>query len=345
MKLLAILLALLCAGPALAAPPPGGTGATALSYSGPCDAVSCAEGWSVAYGLSSSYNGNLFRIAVISSPSTVEDIGQTAAHTANLSGVQSFCGGSYSGCAISIIYAQVQGSSNNLVPSVFNAPNGPNCSAGGLTCACVLTIDSATGLPIIPLNQNPAHCEYTLTSDGTATGITGGSSTSVSAAMAGQTVQTAAMCCGAFLISHAYNAADTPGTDFGLNFQYSNTGSFVNCPSAGVSCLFPDLESNTTPVGISLGSAQSYVFGFLSWNESANTISGSVDNRASWTATTPPSSMNPGTHVHMGGGGDLSQPAPFNFFEGYFFNSALTATQQTALFNSVTQRYPAASFP
>jgi hypothetical protein len=50
---------------------------------------------------------------------------------------------------VSKIYAQIHSGSNDLVPGVFNAPYGPNCSTGGYTCAAKFIVETATGLPIL----------------------------------------------------------------------------------------------------------------------------------------------------------------------------------------------------
>jgi hypothetical protein len=321
------------------------------SYSGPCDVITggCAEAWSVDRAMTSAYSGPLLQIALFSSPSMTTNITQTGAHAANMSGVLSFCGGTYSNCAISIIYAQIQGTGNNSVPSVFNAnPFGPNCSGGGLNCACPLQVNGTTGLPQVPLDSTTfsgLNCEYTLASDGTATGITGGNSSSVSEFFTGTAVQVAAQCCATVLISHAYNGADTPGTDFGMGFQYTNTGSFGNCVSANVFCQLLDIESNTLPAGNSLGSSVLNVIGFASWNEPANIVSGEVNGHLSWTPQIPQSSMNPSTHVHFGGGGDLSQPAPSIMFDVAFTNNANASGDQAAYQANTEAFFSGLTFP
>jgi hypothetical protein len=48
---------------------------------------------------------------------------------------------------------------------------GPDCSAGGFTCAAHFTIESADGLPIL---TTVAPQEYASNGDGYATGIDGG---------------------------------------------------------------------------------------------------------------------------------------------------------------------------
>jgi hypothetical protein len=340
-----------------------GGGSSAPAYAGICDTIAggCAEGWSMTRAVTSSYSGPLFQVALYSSPSTTMDIRQTTGHLADMTGVLSFCGGSYGNCAISKMYAQIRGHANDAVPSVFNnAYNGPYCLSAGasLACACPLVINPTTDLPELDLDTSPlianfGPCEYTLSGDAAAVGITGGSASDTSVLLVGKSVQIAAQCCGAFMIAHAYNAPATPGTDLGLGIQYSNTGAWVNCPSANIFCLQPDIENNINPVGASLGSSPADVVAMVSWAHFTNLLSGVVNGHQAWTPQNPPPArgqttpitMNPGTRVHFGGGGDLSQPAPFNFFEGILTNSVISSPDYSAALANVGAAYPNLSFP
>src|SRR6185369_4186957 len=138
-------------GPAPSAGTSGG-GATSPTYQGPCDLLSggCAEAYSVTRAMTASYKGPLFQLGLAADKNAKTlDIGQTDAHTADMTTWSAYCGGSASKCVVSKIYAQIHSGSNDLLPAIWNAPWGPNCSAGGYTCAAKFTIESATNLPIL----------------------------------------------------------------------------------------------------------------------------------------------------------------------------------------------------
>jgi hypothetical protein len=70
----------------------------------------------------------------------------------------------------------------------------------------------------------------------------------------------------------------------------------------------------------------------------------SWNGHSAWSQT-PPVSLNPSTYIHLGMGGDGTQPAPFIFRGGGILNNVPSGAQQTALLNNVQAFYPLLSFP
>lgn len=316
----------------------GGGAVGGGSYAGPCDVITggCAEAWSVDRAMAAAYSGPLFQIALVSSPSTTLDIGQTSAHAANMTTWSSFCSASVNNCYFSKVYAQIQGHSNDEEP--FYA-----CSSRCPT----FQINGTTGLPqLYPADSLGPNAPFAIggASDNAAVGVTGGSGSSVSVLLTGENVQAVGQCCGTFLISHIFSGPDTAGTDFGLGLDYGNSGSFGNCASSTIFCLVADLEINTISGG-NLGTTPINAVAMVSWNQPSNLVSGVVNNHVMWTPQTPPVSLNPGTRVHLGGGGDLTGPAPVVFYDGLITNTAISGTDYSAVLANAETFYSGLTFP
>jgi len=55
--------------------------------------------------------------------------------------------------------------------------------------------------------------------------------------------------------------------------------------------------------------------------------------------------INAGTAIHLGGGGDLSQPAPVLMREGLITNNVMTASEVTAMRANLEAFYSPLKFP
>ena len=291
-----------------------------------CSVISggCVEAYSVTHRLVSGYTGPLFQL---NNGTSTLDVGQTAGDQADLSTWSAFCSGVPSNCKYSKIYAQV-GSANNLVPSVFNAPFGPNCSTGGaLVCAAPFAIDTGTGLPIL---QTTAPQEYTIALDAAATGITGTGSASVSVGVNGQQVATQLYCCGIFGLAHVYNGVDTPGTDFMVVTGYGqNPPVGVMCTTSTSYCLGTDEELGG--VGGDLTTTRMpNIVAIIVYDHSANKEYGYANNSPIYSGLSPSTTLDSGTRIHLGGGGDLSQPAPIIARDLWITNTAMSAADVAA---------------
>lgn len=326
------------------------------AYSGPCDVVSggCAEAYSMTRAMASSYSGPLFQVALFSNSSSTMDVPQSSNRTANMSGVLAFCGGTYSNCAISKMYAQIQGHANDLNPDFMSGhvdANSPaNCGDRGsntvLSCACPLTIDATSGDPINPLNTTTnvtPNCEYIIGNEATATGINAGTN-SISIVAVEQSAHAVTQCCSTVGVMHAIYQSTTLGTDFGIGIQYGRN-EYVSCPTSTEYCLMIDEESNSSPSSNSLGTSQLYAVAMAAWNSSTNILTGTVNGHQAWTPQAPEATQDTGDFIHVGGGGDGSQPASGNLFEFFVTNTAMSSADYSNVFSNVEAAYPSITFP
>ena len=324
----------------------GSPGTGGVSYQGPCDVVSggCAEAYSVTRAMVASYTGPLLQLGRTSDKTTL-NIGQTSAHTADMTTWSAFCNGSQSNCVVAKVYAQVHSGNNDLTPGVWNTPWKPDCSAGGYTCASKFTLESATGLPIL---TTVSPQEYALSGDNFATGINGGK-TAMGIMYNGKPVANSVYCCGVIGLTHKYNATDTHGTDFMLALAYGWRDSggcciAVNCGSATSYCVGAEEEEDndladygTSPVANALVVTQ--------FDPISNAVSTFLNGIQKFSHSPPKAQLNAGTAIHLGGGGDLSQPDAVLMREAFFTNAVMSSSTVTALKANAVAFYPALSFP
>jgi alpha-L-arabinofuranosidase B-like protein len=325
-----------------------GGAATAPTYQGPCDLLTggCAEAYSVTRAMTASYKGPLFQLGLAADKNAKTlDIGQTAAHTVDMTTWSAYCGGSASKCVVSKIYAQIHSGSNDLLPAIWNAPWGPNCSAGGYTCAAKFTIESTTNLPIL---TTVAPQEYALSGDNFATGVTGGSK-AIGLMYNGRPVPNTVYCCGVFGITHKYNAEDVFGTDFMVALAYGWRDSngcciAVNCGKNNSYCVGAEEEENndlfdygSSPVDNALVVTQ--------FDPAANAVITFMNGKQVLSHSPPKAKINAGTAIHLGGGGDLSQPDPVLMREAFITNALMSASNVTALKANSEAFYPTLKFP
>ena len=328
----------------------GGTGGSpgtgGVAYQGPCDVVpgGCAEAFSVTRAMVASYTGPLLQLGRTSDKTTL-NIGQTSAHVADMTTWSAFCNASQSNCVVAKVYAQVHSGNNDLTPGVWNTPWKPDCSAGGYTCAAKFTIESATGLPIL---TTVSPQEYALSGDNYATGINGGK-TAMGIMYNGKPVANSVYCCGVIGLTHKYNATDTHGTDFMLALAYGWRDSggcciAVNCGSSTSYCVGAEEEEDndladygTSPVANALVVTQ--------FDPTSNAVSTFLNGTQKFSHSPPKAQLNAGTAIHLGGGGDLSQPDAVLMREAFFTNAVMSASTVTALKSNAVAFYPALSFP
>lgn len=322
-------------------------GPTSDSYQGPCDVLTggCAEAYGVARAMTASYHGPLFQLGRLSD-NAILDIGQTSEHVADMTTWSAFCGGVQSNCVISKIYAHIQaGGDNDLVPSVFAAPYGPDCSAGGFTCAAQFTIEAATGLPII---ATVAPQEYTLAEDGLSTGINGGSN-AMSIVYNGKTIAATTYCCGVVGLTHKYNAGDVYGTDFMVALAYGfndpgGSGVNIDCGTSSTYCVGAEEESINDLADYG-SSPPDDVIVLTEFDPSTNTVSSYLNGTQLFAHSPPAADINAGTAIHLAGGGDLSQPDPVLMREALFANAATTASDEAVLRANMEAFYSTLTFP
>jgi hypothetical protein len=326
------------------------------SYAGPCDVITggCAEAYGVDRAATSTYSGALFQL---SNGSSTLDIGQTSGHVVNLTTWAAFCGATLNApdangveasptCFYSKIYGQING--NALVPSVFNA--GGDCTAGGNTCAAPFAFEVATGLPVIETYQPE---KYTLAADGNATGVTLG--TGPYSILYNGKALNSGYCCGPFGIGHAYNVSDTFGTTFYLSVSQGRFGSYANnlCAQNGTYCTGLDEESINDFADYSFSNIGS-VFATINWGGAgSNLVRSYINGGVAVPAQIPAASLCAGCaginltgagSIHLGAGGDLSEPAPALVREMAITNTAISAGDYAAAYSNIKAFYSAVSF-
>jgi hypothetical protein len=229
---------------------------------------------------------------------------------------------------------------------VWNTPWKPDCSAGGYTCAAKFTIESATGLPII---TTVSPQEYALSGDAYATGINGGTK-AMGIMYNGKPVANQTYCCGVIGLTHKYNASDTTGTDFMLALAYGWRDSggcciATNCGASNKYCVGAEEEENndlydygTSPLDNAMVVTQ--------FDPTLNAVITYLNGTKVFTNSPPKAkTINAGTAIHLGGGGDLSQPDPVLMREALFTNNVMSASEVTAMKANIVASYSSLNFP
>ncbi|HEX7500691.1 MAG TPA: arabinofuranosidase catalytic domain-containing protein, partial [Polyangia bacterium] len=290
--------------------------------------------------------GPLFQLGKASdSKAATLDVGQTSDHKADMTTWSAYCGGTQSSCVLSKIYAQIHKGSNDLLPAVWKTPWNPDCSAGGYTCAAKFTIESATGLPIV---TTVSPQEYALSGDNFATGINGGSK-AMGIMYNGKPVANQVYCCGVIGLTHRYDATDTTGTDFMLALAYGRKDSggcciATNCGASNKYCVGAEEEENndmydygTSPVENAMVVTQ--------YDPTANAVIVYLNGTQVLSKSPPKAKLNAGTAIHLGGGGDLSQPDPVLMREALFTNNVMSASEVTAMKANIVALFSTLKFP
>ena len=323
-----------------------GQSAVPTIYSGPCDYIvgGCAEAYSLTHAVTRKYSGKLFQLY---NGTTTLDIGQASNGSTDMTTWSAFCSGTASNCVVSKIYAQIQGHSNDLIPSTFNAPHGPNCSTGGAyQCAPPFAINGVTGLPDITVGDG--GYEFTIAGDAGLTGVPAGTSTDATVILSGRAVEPpggGTNCCGTAGKTHCYSCADTPGQDFTIQLSWSNGGTFMNCLTSNAFCLGLDIEQQYQTGG-NLGSSPVDFIAMSSWNHTTNYLTGAVNGKTVFYALPPGGdTMAPGNSMHWGGGGDLSQYAMGINRDVLFVNRAIALSEFVAVTRNLELFYSGLSFP
>lgn len=338
-------------GQAMLAPITFAATAGSISITGPCDLVTCAEAYSVTRALKNSYTGNLFQLGRTSDSATLE-VGQTSARIANLAGVASHC--ALTTCVISRIYGQINSNTLEYVNSSMSGYPNPRCAAT-YGCAALFLIDPANGLPIVRTTY-PAG--YALINDGTATGITGGTS-AISIFKYGRD-EGWTECCGTFGLSHTFATANTVGSFFGQWNRYGQVdNSFFQCSTTTALCSGISEESADRDGADYSPTANQDIMGLITWDGAAatNTVKVYVNSATAIFSGSPPCSeknsgtcsygvhpINLPTAIHFGMGGDTSHVDTI-FREGLFVNGTLSGSDFTSLSSNLTTFYSGRSAP
>jgi hypothetical protein len=320
----------------------GAGGTTAAAYQGPCDVLAggCAEAFGMARAMTSKYTGPLFQLGLAKDKTKTLDIGQTTDHKADMTTWSAFCGATTAGCVVSKIYAQIHTGPNDLVPGVFKTPWNPDCSAGGFTCAGRFDIERATGLPMVTTDSPQ---EYSLSGDNFATGINGGSK-AMGILYHGAPIANQVYCCGVIGLTHKYNASDTAGTDFMLALAYGWKDSggcciAVNCGKNNSYCVGAEEEENNDLYDYGTSPLENAVV-VTQYDPTPNAVITYLNGTLVQMKSPPKAKINAGTAIHLGGGGDLSQPDPVRMREALFTNNVMSASEVTAIQSNISAFFP-----
>lgn len=330
---------------------------------GPCDALTlgCAEAYSVTRAMTASYRGPLFQLRRISNGQTL-DVGQTSSQKVDMSSWNWFCGGNPSNCVVSKVYAQIHSGSsaiNNLLPVTWNNrldnnwPWGPICDASGYPCAASFTIESATGLPILTTDDVQ---QYALAEDSESVGIRAGAN-AMGIMYNGKSIAGQTYCCGLFGLTHRYDMGNIYGTDFMvvLGYGWHNDGGAgvnINCKYPNTYCVGAEEESFNDLVEIPFTENAIVVTQF---DPSINAVKNYLNGNPLFSTTSPPPSppwvthetgnpINAGRSIHLGGGGDLSQPDPVRMREALITNYVMSELEVNAIQANSVAFYPSLSF-
>jgi hypothetical protein len=160
---------------------------------------------------------------------------------------------------------------------------------------------------------------------------------------------TSKYCCGVIGLTHKYDAKDIGGTDFMLALAYGwkDEGGCciaVNCGKSNTYCVGSEEEENndlsdygTSPVENALVVTQ--------FDPSSNTVITYLNGKKMVEKSPPKAKLNAGTAIHLGGGGDLSQPDPVLMREAFFTNNVMSASEVAALKTNVVALYSMLNFP
>jgi hypothetical protein len=338
-------------------------GSTTTAYQGVCDVIvgGCAVAYDVDRSPTSAYSGPLFQLW---NGSSTLNVGQTTNHTVNLSTYAAFCGGSmtpatHSGIAVLVsstcsyagLYDAIQGSANTLIPITINTQYGPNCTGGGpYLCAAQFEIEVATGLPVFDTavaNNNGFFGDYYIAGDANAVGVNGGTSP-VSLLDNREALPLQTCCSGGLMLSHLNSLDDDPADlyDFGPGIWYGTLVSSNNCGTPTTYCLAMNGGVTPPPPQDDYSTTQENVVEAAAWDTAAGGkpihayISGSYfkDYDSDGHTTTD-------TAIHLGGGGDLSQPSSVFFREGLITNTTMTATDMTNVQINTAAFFSTLTFP
>ena len=161
---------------------------------------------------------------------------------------------------------------------------------------------------------------------------------------------------GPFGLSHAISTPYINGSNFYAALAYgwyNGGGAGVNtdCATPTSFCMGAEEESTDDLADYSSTIPLGNVFIATIFNQSTNTVSGFINGYDLFDWSPPASQvlanqpLNPGNHLHLGMGGDGTQPVPFLFRGALIFNSPLTFAQYQAVFSNVQSHYPTLTFP
>lgn len=321
---------------------------------GPCDIVACSEAWSVTRAMRSNYTGPLFQLY---NGTNVLDIGQnTTTRAADMTTWSTFCSGVASNCKFSRIYAQIQNTNNDMVAVNYPVSSGCQGIFSFTPCMATFTIEGATGLPVvISPGQAQGLPEYSANSlaqsgitsgtygddaplIGVATGTAPGTVVVNSVSLTSATTN----CCGMIGPAHKFNVNPLQsGSDVqqgGAAFAAAPTN--MGIAGEGLGGLF---DGNNIPLVGQANAVQIYTHQFNPVPKNTGWFNGVTSFEHS--PAQEPTNMYSGPYIHMGGGGDLSQPQTIDWRETLLTNDVMTLANKNLVFANETAFYSGLTFP
>lgn len=306
-----------------------------ITFNRPCNLLAgkpCAEAHSLTHALVNTYTGPLFQIALASNHASTLDIGQTASHVADMTTWSAFCGGVQTNCVYSKIYSQIHATSNDAVPGTYQNPIG--CATN---CYAPFSIDPTTGLPWMTVGNGQPTPEYTLAADAALTGVNGGTNDITVLLVARTIPYSVSPCCGSFGLGHFYTDPNTTGTNFEIAVNYNGSVYFMGTDYEGTGQAGCSKSAAGGPID---------VIDMIAVNSGSTLATGISNGTVCWSGNPPfGTAINAGTHLRVGGGGDVSQPAPLTFRDGMIFNAFLTPADEAVIETNLRSFYSQLTFP
>jgi hypothetical protein len=116
------------------------------------------------------------------------------------------------------------------------------------------------------------------------------------------------------------------------------SGNSTDCATSSTYCAGAEEESTVDMADYGsqpIGNAAVVI----AFDPVADTVSGWLNGASLFSRSPPSIAINTGTSIHLGGGGDLSQPAPTIMREAFVANTAMSSADDSAVFANITAFY------
>jgi hypothetical protein len=165
----------------------------------------------------------------------------------------------------------------------------------------------------------------------------------------GKPVPNQVYCCGVFGLTHKYNANDTFGTDVmvALAYGWKDSGGCciaVNCGASNKYCVGAEEEENNDLYDYGASPVENAMV-VTQFDPGPNAVTTYLNGTQVLSHSPPKTNLNAGTAIHLGGGGDLSQPDPVLMREALISNNVMSASEVTAMKANITAFYSTLRFP
>ena len=165
----------------------------------------------------------------------------------------------------------------------------------------------------------------------------------------GKPVPNQVSCCGVFGLTHKWNQPDTHGTDFmvALAYGWKDSGGCciaVNCGANNRYCGGAEEEENNDLYDYGSSPIENAMV-VTQYDASKNAVIVHLNGTQVISKSPPKANLNVGKSIHVGGGGDLSQPDPVRMREALITNYVMSASEVAAMKANITAFFPTLKFP